>query len=231
MTLGEKIQELRRRYGMSQDALAERLEVSRQAVSKWERDEAVPETEKIIRISQVFGVSTDYLLREEEPAPEPAPAASPGGRARSWERTAERLIRRHGYKAGFIPAAVGALLCVVALLVMTLMPNFGAGLFETPDDLFGGSFNSGVLLEGDVPPEVLEQIYGQAGSGMNSGYFGDDLYGAYQQEVSQMQNAFRGTLQTMSLMFGVPVMLAGIALIALGSWIIHKGKKLSCDIH
>ena len=44
MTLGEKIQELRRKNAMSQDVLAEKLEVSRQAVSKWERDEAMPET-------------------------------------------------------------------------------------------------------------------------------------------------------------------------------------------
>ena len=49
MTLGEKIQELRRKNAISQDALAERLDVSRQAVSKWERDEATPETDKIVK--------------------------------------------------------------------------------------------------------------------------------------------------------------------------------------
>ena len=49
MTLGEKILELRRRNAISQDALAERLDVSRQAVSKWERDEAIPETDKIVK--------------------------------------------------------------------------------------------------------------------------------------------------------------------------------------
>ena len=45
MTFGEKLQDLRRKAGMPQDMLAEKLEVSRQAVSKWERDEAMPETE------------------------------------------------------------------------------------------------------------------------------------------------------------------------------------------
>ena len=59
MTLGEKIQELRRKNAISQDVLAERLDVSRQAVSKWERDEAMPETDKIVKLAQVFGVSTD----------------------------------------------------------------------------------------------------------------------------------------------------------------------------
>ena len=72
MTFGEKLQKLRSREGLSQDALAEILDVSRQAVSKWERDETMPETEKVIRISNYFHVTTDYLLKdapEEDPRP------------------------------------------------------------------------------------------------------------------------------------------------------------------
>ena len=65
MTFGEKLQKLRTRAGLSQDQLAELLDVSRQAVSKWERNEAMPEAEKLVRISRQFGVSTDYLLLEE----------------------------------------------------------------------------------------------------------------------------------------------------------------------
>lgn len=64
MTFGEKLQRLRVRKGLSQDALAELLDVSRQAVSKWERDETMPEAEKIIRISDCFQVTTDYLLKD-----------------------------------------------------------------------------------------------------------------------------------------------------------------------
>ena len=64
MTFGEKLQGLRARRGLSQDALAELLDVSRQAVSKWERDETMPEAEKIIRISDCFQVTTDYLLKD-----------------------------------------------------------------------------------------------------------------------------------------------------------------------
>ena len=62
MTFGEKLQRLRAQAGLSQDQLAELLDVSRQAVSKWERSEAMPEAEKLVRISRQFGVSTDYLL-------------------------------------------------------------------------------------------------------------------------------------------------------------------------
>lgn len=73
MTFGEKLQKLRAREGLSQDALAELLDVSRQAVSRWERDETMPETEKVIRISDCFHVTTDYLLKD---GPEHFPPAS-----------------------------------------------------------------------------------------------------------------------------------------------------------
>lgn len=65
MTFGEKIQKLRKETGLSQEELASQLEVSRQAVSKWERDSGYPETEKIVRMSKIFHVTLDYLLNEE----------------------------------------------------------------------------------------------------------------------------------------------------------------------
>ena len=66
MTFGEKIQKLRKEAGMSQEELSYQLEVSRQAISKWERDNGYPETEKIVRMSKLFNVSLDYLLNEED---------------------------------------------------------------------------------------------------------------------------------------------------------------------
>lgn len=66
MTLGEKIFKLRTRQGFSQEALGEKLGVSRQSVSKWETDQSVPELDKIVALSEVFQVSTDYLLKEKE---------------------------------------------------------------------------------------------------------------------------------------------------------------------
>jgi transcriptional regulator with XRE-family HTH domain len=64
MNIGEKIQQLRKANNLSQEQLAVQLEVSRQAVSKWELNESTPDTEKIILISRIFSVSTDYLLLE-----------------------------------------------------------------------------------------------------------------------------------------------------------------------
>lgn len=66
MTLGEKIYRLRIEKGWSQEAFGETLGVSRQSVSKWETDQSVPELDKIVAISNLFTVSTDYLLKETE---------------------------------------------------------------------------------------------------------------------------------------------------------------------
>ncbi len=65
MKLGEKLQQLRRQSGLSQEQLAAQLTVSRQAVSKWELGETIPDTENVVQLSRLFGVSCDYLLREE----------------------------------------------------------------------------------------------------------------------------------------------------------------------
>ena len=62
MTIAEKIQELRIGKGLTQERLAEMLEVSRQSVSKWELGQAVPDVDKIIRMSELFNVSTDTIL-------------------------------------------------------------------------------------------------------------------------------------------------------------------------
>ena len=63
--LGEKIQRLRKEKGMSQEQLAAQLTISRQAVSKWELGESMPDTENIIQLSKLFSVSTDFLLNDE----------------------------------------------------------------------------------------------------------------------------------------------------------------------
>lgn len=68
MTLGQKIQTQRKEIGLSQEELAEQLGVSRQAVSRWENDNGYPEMEKMIRLSQIYHVSLDYLAgNEQEP--------------------------------------------------------------------------------------------------------------------------------------------------------------------
>ena len=65
MTLGKKIYTLRTAAQISQESLAERLGVSRQSVSKWEVDQALPQTDKILQLSELFSVSCDSLMRDD----------------------------------------------------------------------------------------------------------------------------------------------------------------------
>ena len=65
MILADKIIENRKKNNWSQEELAEKLGVSRQSVSKWESAQAIPDMKKILQLSEIFGVSTDYLIRDE----------------------------------------------------------------------------------------------------------------------------------------------------------------------
>ena len=65
MILSEKIMELRKKKGWSQEELAEKLDISRQSVSKWESSASIPDIDRILALSRLFGVSTDYLLKDE----------------------------------------------------------------------------------------------------------------------------------------------------------------------
>lgn len=73
--LADRIQQLRREHGLSQEQLAEKLNVSRQAVSKWESAQAQPELDKILALSELFCVTTDYLLKGSRGTPPEAGSA------------------------------------------------------------------------------------------------------------------------------------------------------------
>ena len=65
MILAEKIAEQRKKNGWSQEELAEKLSVSRQSVSKWESAQSVPDLNRVLKLAEIFGVATDYLLKDE----------------------------------------------------------------------------------------------------------------------------------------------------------------------
>ena len=70
MNMADRIQHLRKSKGISQEELADKVGVSRQAVSKWEQGQSTPDIEKVILLSEFFDVTTDYLLKGIEPIPE-----------------------------------------------------------------------------------------------------------------------------------------------------------------
>ena len=76
MTFGQKLQQLRRARGMSQEELAGQLSVTRQTISKWELDQSTPDLPYLAAISELFGVSTDYLIKSASSKEEICSAAS-----------------------------------------------------------------------------------------------------------------------------------------------------------
>lgn len=124
MTFGQKLQGLRQRAGMSQDALAERLNVSRQAVSRWERDETMPETDKVVALADLFGVTTDYLLRQRADQDSPPHEAhrAPEPERRDWTDKLAHLARTRGYLLGWVLILWGAA-DLLGLLSTAMMVN------------------------------------------------------------------------------------------------------------
>ena len=69
MNISDRIQSLRKAKGITQEQLADAVGVSRQAVSKWEAEQSVPDLERVVAMAEFFDVTTDYLLRGIEPTP------------------------------------------------------------------------------------------------------------------------------------------------------------------
>lgn len=69
MTLGQKLKEIRKKFGLSQEQLAEIMNVSRQAITKWENDAGIPDVRNLQELSKIFNVTVDYLLNNENKLP------------------------------------------------------------------------------------------------------------------------------------------------------------------
>ena len=144
MILADKIIENRKKNGWSQEELADRLGVSRQSVSKKEGAQAVPDMKKIIQMAEIFGVSTDYLLRddiEKAAVPDIPPVDSGlGDEVRSVSMEEASAFLAHNMKAS-ITISTGVMLCILSPIPLMIL---------------GGLSNSGIM-------SVSEDIAGMAG--------------------------------------------------------------------
>ena len=131
MTLCEKLQNLRRAAGLSQEQLAEQLGVTRQAVSKWETGEGKPDIDNLLPLAKLLGTTVDYLLDDgaDEPRTEAPPHTPPQqsvGRE-LWEQL-KAFGRRWGWLGGYALAAIGAVRFVTTAIVLfaggTLLGDF-----------------------------------------------------------------------------------------------------------
>ena len=138
MTFGEKLQALRKARGWSQEELAQQINVSRQALSKWESGASVPDTENVIALSRLFGVPTDYLLLDERKDPGHVPGVA-------WPKPRKYLL------AAAIAGAVGtvAIRFIWAAAAASMFSNFGSDMLDFMDSNVGfpGGFVAPVLQQ------------------------------------------------------------------------------------
>ena len=223
MKLNEKILYYRKAAKLSQEELAARVGVSRQAVSKWELGDATPEVDKLLALARAFGVTTDELLGGDEPAGTekrgeppreephartgPSPGAPPVSRG-DFDKAAGligRLVRRYGWLAGVRIALSGLGVTIVGALARW---GFGA-MFGTANQMMGsiGGFGGGWSYDG--PPELEAEIMRQLGLAPVSS------------PMSGMEGFFLG-FATVILVIGVLTVAAGTVLAAV---LYKKGRK------
>lgn len=136
MKLPEKILYYRKKAGLSQEALAEQIGISRQAISKWETGEAVPEISKLVSLAKVFNVSVDLLLSEDDFDEQPFESEE-FAKSTNWidalPKTIARLLKRYGWLFGVYLAVIGVGFTAIGTLAKVMVKNmFGHALDIEP---------------------------------------------------------------------------------------------------
>ena len=139
MTFSEKISALRKQKGWSQEELAEKLMVTRQAVSKWESAQSMPDLDKLVQLSEALGVSTDYLLKDEQAqsAPVPATAEQTVKPRRVTQEEARRYLQLQ--TAAIPKTTLGVALCVWSPIALIALPVLRSTLnWGFPEEICSG---------------------------------------------------------------------------------------------
>ena len=139
MILADKIIELRKKEGWSQEELAEKLSVTRQSVSKWEGAQSIPDLDKVVQMSRLFGVTTDYLLKDELEESQPAECdAAPVLRRVTMAQASDYLALR---RAAAPKMALATMLCVfspIALIGLGGLSELSVSAFRITEGAAGG---------------------------------------------------------------------------------------------
>ena len=141
MILADKIIDLRKKAGWSQEELAEKLAVTRQSVSKWEGAQSIPDMDKVVQMSRLFGVTTDYLLKDEIEIAEPTVNADdrqpPLRRVTIGEASDYLALRR----AAAPKMALATMLCIfspIALIGLAAVSGLSVSIFPIREDAAAG---------------------------------------------------------------------------------------------
>ena len=171
MILADKIIELRKKNGWSQEDLAEKLEVSRQSISKWEGAQSVPDMNKILKLSEVFSVSTDYLLKDEieldSPGEDPKIDTESSLKEVPVSMEEANAFLEHKNQAAS-QIALGVLLCILSpslLIVLSTLQE--SSLLSLSEGGAGVALFIKNSIEGDrfhyIEKELLNTAYGVNG--------------------------------------------------------------------
>ena len=144
MILADKIIALRKKAGWSQEELAEKLGVTRQSVSKWEGAQSIPDMEKLLTLSRIFGVSTDTLLKDELDLAEGAPVQESGAEKEGVRRVT--MEEAHDYlekrRHASTRIALATFLCILSPAPLIFL----AGLSESTGLSENGATGAGLCL-------------------------------------------------------------------------------------
>lgn len=125
MILADKIIRERKKLGLSQEELAEKMNVSRQAVSKWESAQSIPEIEKLLQLSRLFGVTTDYLLKDEMENEEYSAVSEENSIRRVTLEQANAYLEQR--KSASWKIAAATFLCIIAIIPLLLLGGASEG--------------------------------------------------------------------------------------------------------
>ena len=230
MKLHEKIYTLRKGQNLSQEALAEKLGVSRQSVSKWETGEATPEVTKLLSLSKIFGVTTDYLLNDESEEEikitaakeDPSPfAATPVYETPKKNNSAKKL-------------AIILLICIIAFAL--LFPLF-IGIFGY--SIFSNNIGAeDVLILEEITSVVPDEYIIPSVEANESVYYGDDStsipYESYGEPIVRFESSAAAesstSMSTLSviliiILFGIPAIAIPILIVAIIIILIKRKKR------
>ncbi len=159
MIFADKLISLRKKAGWSQEELADQMGVTRQSVSKWEGAQSVPDLEKIIRLSQLFGVSTDYLLKDELEDADPRPSQdTPAHRRVSMEEANTFLaVKAKTAKA----TARAVFLCILSPVTLFVLSAVSENAPEALDEAAANAIGLAVLV---ILAAIAAALFISAGS-------------------------------------------------------------------
>lgn len=212
MILADKIIALRKKHGMSQEELAEKINVSRQSVSKWEGAQSIPDLDRIIQLSQLFGVSTDYLLKDDIDEEQPVADTYTPSRKISLEEANGYVA--HSRKTS-VMIAIATFLCIISPITLVVL----SGLSEIL--AFSGTVAAAVgiaallvLVAGAVGIYIYVGFLGEKYSYLNSAF--DREYGV-EGAINEKKKAMGPAFAKMNIIATVLCVLAALPLIIFGT--------------